>query len=239
MRVCGLAVDVDGTLTVSRRGFLLDLGLAGLLRRLEEAGVRVMLVSGNAAPVLAGLARYMGFSGPHVGENGCTLYSESEGVVPVCRSSCREAARLVEAEASSFLKPSWQNRYRDFDYAFRVVEGVDPSTAAARVRELLAERGLQCRVSFSGYAVHVRPLEASKGRGLLRALELAGLDPGCVVAVGDSAMDAEMAEAGVTLAAVGNADEELLRAASIRLRGHSSQGVRELVEAILEGRWPP
>ncbi len=237
MKVCGIAADIDGTLTLSREGFLLDLEVAAKLRSLELNGVRVMLVTGNAAPVVAGLARYMGFRGPHVAENGCMLYSEELGVEPVCRSSCIEAARLVERKLSHMLKPSWQNRYRSFDFAFRVRKGDSPKEAVNSVRRLLESAGIDCRVSFSGYAIHIRPPEASKGRGLREAIKAAGLEPGCIIAVGDSAMDVEMGEAGVILAAVGNADEELRRRAKIVLKGSSSQGVRELID-LLESSQP-
>jgi phosphoglycolate phosphatase (TIGR01487 family) len=229
--VRGIALDVDGTMTVSRSSYLIDLELARMLRGLEEAGVRVMLVTGNALPVVVGLARYMGFRGPHVAENGCLVFHEGR-VVEVCRVSCLEAARAVGEELAEMLEPSWQNRYRSFDYAFRVKEAYEPTEVANRVESLLRSRGHPCKVAYSGYAIHLRPPEASKGAGLARALELAGLKPSEVIAIGDSAIDVEMAEAGVELYAVGNAEEELKSVAKRVLPGSSAEAVKSLLREL-------
>ena len=230
--VCGVAMDIDGTLTEERRrgSFRISLEAIGAIRRLEDSGVRVMLVTGNSAYVVAGVARYLGASGPHVAENGCIVY-QSGVVKSVCRLSARPAARLVEDELSGLVTPSWQNPCRRHDYAFIAGdEGV-----AERIKALLESRGLGwVKVSHSGYAIHLRPSDASKGRGLLHALRLAGLDPGCVIAVGDSGMDSEMLDAGVVLAAVGNAEEELRRVAHLVLPGRSGESVKILVDALFE-----
>jgi len=191
-----------------------------------------MLVTGNSVFVVAGVARYLGASGPHVAENGCVVYSR--GVVDsVCRLSARAAARLVEEELGGLVYPSWQNPCRRHDYAFLARGG--GAGVFEVVERLLASRGLGwVKVSHSGYAIHLRPWDASKGRGLLHAIRLAGLSPGCVIAVGDSGMDAEMLEAGVVLAAVGNADEELKRRAHLVLPGASGESVELLVDALFE-----
>ena len=230
--VCGVALDIDGTLTEERRigSFRVSLSAIRAIRRLENSGVRVMLVTGNSAYVVAGFARYIGASGPHVAENGCIVY-QSGTIWSVCRLSARPAARLVEEELGGLVTPSWQNPCRRHDYAFISHEpGI-----VERINALLAERCLDwVKVSHSGYAIHLRPRDASKGRGLLHALRLAGLSPGCVVAVGDSGMDSEMLEAGVVLAAVGNAEEELRKKAHLVLPGRSGESVESLVDAVFE-----
>ena len=232
-QVCGLAVDIDGTITERRaRGdFRLSLEAVEALRLLEDSGVRVMLVTGNSVMVTAGVARYIGVSGPHVAENGCLVYRRG-AVTHACQSTARAAARALEEEMSGVLEPSWQNRCRLHDYAFIVRRG-SPEEALRAAEKVITERGLRAKLSYSGYALHVRPPEASKGLGLSIALRLAGLDPGCVIAVGDSAMDLEMRSAGVLLAAVGNADPRLLEGADITLPGTSGKSVATLARTIL------
>lgn len=234
-RVCGVAVDIDGTITERRaRGdFRLSLEAVEALRLLEDSGIRVILVTGNSVMVTAGVARYIGVSGPHVAENGCLVYRRGV-IMHACRGTARAAARALEEEMSGTLEPSWQNRCRLHDYAFIVRRG-GPEEAVREAERIIAARGLQAKLSHSGYALHVRPPEASKGLGLSIALRLAGLDPGCVVAVGDSAMDLEMRDAGVLLAAVGNADPRLLEKADIVLPGMSGKSVAVLAKAILKG----
>ncbi len=235
---CGLAVDIDGTLTLYRRrgSFRLDLEAVDLLYELDQRGIPVMLVTGNALPVAAGLGRYLGFSGPHVAENGCLLYYERhpEKVVHLCRRSTREAALLVEKELGEYLEPSWQNLFRIYDYAFTVRDGGKSlEEAVSMVKKVLAENGFGwVKVEHSGYAIHLRPPEASKGRAVVEASRLRGLDPGCVIGVGDSATDIDMAETIPTVA-VGNADPRLKEKAKIVLRNASGRGVLELALAIL------
>lgn len=219
-------------MTEERRvgSFRVSLGAISAIRRLEDSGIRVMLVTGNSAYVVAGFARYIGASGPHVAENGCVVYGG--GVIrSVCRLSARPAARIIEEELGGAVTPSWQNPCRRHDYAFISHEpGI-----VERVKSLLAMRGLGwVKVGHSGYAIHLRPSDASKGRGLLHAMRLASISPGCVIAVGDSGMDAEMLDAGVVLAAVGNAEEELRKRAHIVLPGKSGESVKALVEALFE-----
>ncbi len=237
---CGLAVDVDGTLTLRRRfgDFRLDLEAVDLLHEIDQRGVPVMLVTGNALPVAAGLGRYLGFSGPHVAENGCLLfYDRVPGrVVHLCEKSTREAAEIVAEELGDYLEPSWQNRFRIYDYAFPVKpgSGLGIEEAAEKVRALLESQGYGwVRVEHSGYAIHLRPPEASKGRAVVEAAKLRGLDPKCVLGVGDSVTDIDMADYVATVA-VGNADPRLKERARIVLRNDSGRGVLELALAILE-----
>ena len=236
---CGLAVDIDGTLTVERRrgDFRLDLEAVSLLRELDSRGIPVMLVTGNALPVAAGLGRYLGFRGPHVAENGCLLYYEEhpEKIIELCENSTREAAEIVEEELGDLLEPSWQNRFRLYDYAFTLRRGSreDLSVAVEKVKRLLGERGFGwIRVESSGYAVHLRPREASKGRAVVEAARLLGLSRECVLGVGDSATDVDMALEIPTIA-VGNADPRLKERAILVLRNASGRGVVELALAIL------
>ncbi|ALL01551.1 Phosphoglycolate phosphatase, archaeal type [Pyrodictium delaneyi] len=233
-RICGLAVDIDGTITERRqRGdFRLSLEAVEALRALEDAGIRVMLVTGNSVMVTAGVARYIGVKGPHVSENGCLVYRRGS-FTSACRGTARAAARVLEEEMSGIIEPSWQNRCRFHDYAFTVRRG-SVEEVIQEAEKLLRERGHQVKLSHSGYAIHVRPLEASKGLGLSLALRYAGLNPDCVIAIGDSVIDLEMREAGVLLAAVGNADPLLRKRADIVVPGESGKSVALLAKIIVE-----
>jgi len=235
---CGVAVDVDGTLTVERRrgSFRIDLGAVEALRGFVDSGGVAMLVTGNAATVAAGLGRYLGATGPHVAENGCVVY-HSGRLWSACRYTARAAAEAIEEELSWLLAPSWQNRCRLHDFAFVARDrSVDPGSLVEEARRVLEARGLRARLQSSGYALHVRPMDASKGRGIRLAAGLAGQEPGCIVAVGDSAIDVEMGEVAGLLAAVGNADPELKKAADIVLPGESGRAARLLLEAATLAR---
>ena len=235
---CGLAVDIDGTLTIHRMPghYQLDLEAVSLLHEIDSKGIPVMLVTGNALPVAAGLGRYLGFSGPHIAENGCLLYYEEhpDKIVHLCRNSARDAAEIVEREMKDILTPSWQNVFRVYDYAFTPRrKDLNLDRVAREVRKLLDREGYGwVKVEHSGYAIHLRPAEASKGRAVKEAAKMRGLSTDCLLGVGDSATDIDMAEEIPTVA-VGNADNKLKEKAVIVLRNASGRGVVELALAIL------
>ncbi len=235
MTVRAVATDIDGTLTRDRGSTVFPEETIRALRMLEENGVMVILVSSNALPIIVGLTKYLGLTGPAIGETGALIYYGGR-VVSTTRFSAREAAMLVEKELGDLVEPSWQNMFRLHDYAFRVRRGVDAGEAYGRVKSLVESRFGHVKVGFSGYAIHLTPRDTGKGKALLEAYRLAGLSPGEVVGVGDSAMDLEIFEAVGIRAAVSNADEELRRSADIVLSRPSGYGFAELAEMIISGR---
>ena len=68
-----VAVDVDGTITDSRRR--LCCSAMESLRSAEEKGIPVIIVTGNILPVTKTLSIFMGTSGGLVAENGGVIES--------------------------------------------------------------------------------------------------------------------------------------------------------------------
>ena len=109
-----VAVDIDGTLTDGNR--ILDGDALRALKRLEEAGIPVILATGNVRPVAYGLWRFSGLSGPMVCENGGVVWhpdwdapllmgdarraqAASIGSPPGSRDSIRrESPRMLEGD---------------------------------------------------------------------------------------------------------------------------------------------
>lgn len=235
-RVKLVAADIDGTLTISRDTYLLDLDAIKMIRVLEENDIRVSLVSGNSILIVAGLARYLGAKGPSIGENGCIVYYRG-GIHRLCSSETRQAAELVKEELG--LTPSWQNPYREYDLAFVKKDSSKEElrklvTQASQILERHGYRNL--KVVSSGYALHVMPREADKGQGLLYACKLLGISPSEVVAIGDSETDLELFEKAGISVAVSNADEKAKEKADIVLSKPSGKGFVELAELILSGK---
>ena len=224
------ATDVDGTLTESRGSFRLNLRAVEALRILEERGVVVSLITGNGYEIAAGLARYIGVSGPIVAENGCLLFEKGK-LESLC--SGRPPRALMEAVSSMGLKESWQNRCRLHDLAFVVEDISTLRRAAERVRGLMPELGWRGRVIVSGYALHLQPEGGGKGRALRSVAERLGVRIEDVIAVGDSEGDLELLEAAGIPAAVGDADPRLKMAARIVASSPAGDGLVEIVRALL------
>lgn len=219
-----LLADLDGTITLSRDSYKLGLKTVEVLRELEANGIKVGLVSGNSYPVLRGLATYLGLTGGVVAENGCVVYY-SGNLVPVCEKLDRSLA--VEFAAKFGLKESWQNDFRNYEFAF------SPPNVTKEMRRWAEEKGLY--IKSSGYAIHISKNREGKAVGVRKLIEMLGLNRNQVVGVGDSDTDVEfLKEVGIKVA-VANADESLKSVSDFITKRPSSEGVRELAELILRG----
>jgi phosphoglycolate phosphatase (TIGR01487 family) len=236
-----VAADLDGTLTSDRKSFEIPLDVIESVRKLRKDGVKVFIVSANAFPVLAGLSRYLGFDG-FVAENGCLISLNTGGSIEVIKKCSTSARGLVGEILSSLgdrLVSSWQNRYRDCDFALVTKGREKPSEelvgSVRRIVEKTEYKGL-VRVSSSGYAIHLTPVECSKLDGLKTLLNLVGLGLEDTVGIGDSVMDVEFVrECGVSVA-VSNADDELKDVADIITEKWSGYGFAELAKLIIDSR---
>lgn len=236
MRVRALFADIDGTITENRSTYRVSIDALIQLRRLADAGVVVAFVSSNALPVVIGLQRYLGLNGPSIGETGSLVYYDAFGLVPLASASARDAYLDVVSSLPEYVSDTWQNKFRLYDFALKVAKGRDGREAYERVKEYVERKYKHVRVGYSGYAIHLSPADASKGRAVKFVLERLGIDPSEAVAVGDSAMDADLLKSVGLGVAVGNADEELKRVAGLVLDGPSGLGVAELAKLILEGK---
>ena len=221
-----VASDVDGTLTERRGNLLLSLEAVRAVRLLEQAGIRVSLVSGNSLPITAGLARYMGATGPSVAENGCTIFYEGR-VIHVCQG--RPPEELVEALRRLGLRESWQNPYRHHDLAFYV----DPERLGEAVR-IVEEYGMAWY--YSGYALHVQPPGGGKARGVEVAASLLGISMEEVFAVGDGENDIPMLEKAGGSGCPADAAEEVKRIVYYVASQPGGRGFAEIARMILEER---
>ncbi len=219
-----ILTDLDGTLTEDRGVYRLDLGAIEAIRKAQDAGIKVALVSGNSYPVLRGLYNYLGFNGGIVAENGCVVFYGGMRL-EVCKRM--EKGILEEFRRKFSLRDSWQNEFRCCDFGFT------PANLNGEMLKWAEERGVY--VSSSGYAVHVAMKPAGKGVGVRKLVELHGLKPEEVAAIGDSLTDLEMfREVGLRVA-VGNADEKLKAEADIVLNLKSGDGVKEFISSLLDG----
>ena len=83
-----IAVDIDGTITDNNKK--IHLGAIESLRRLEDAGIPIILATGNVRAITYGLWRFIGASGPMVCENGGVVWHpEWDG--PVVRADGKRA----------------------------------------------------------------------------------------------------------------------------------------------------
>ena len=231
------AFDIDGTLTVSRNTVMLDLGALSSLRDLEKNGIHVVLVSSNMIPAVAALKKYIGLSGPAIGETGCIIYWGGDDFEVLTKYSAGKIYEKVLEKYSLYVYGSWQNRFRSYDYALKIKpEHRDKAEEIVEsIKDFVERHDPNIKVGFSGYAIHLTPRDAGKGKALLHVLEKMRIKPSEVIGVGDSIMDYDFIRYVGLKVAVGNADDELKKLVDIVTEKPSGQGVVELVNKILDG----
>jgi len=228
-----IVIDVDGTIT--SKDNTLDLNAIEMLRKLKrDIGLKVILASGNAYPVLMGLARYIGGIDYVIAENGGVMGLNGEIEVIGDKKIGEKAREIIKRELGDILIESWQCMYRLVDFSFKVKHGIEWEYAYKKTMEVLSRMIPEAKAVFSGVAIHVSDRRVNKGVALKRVMEKWNLKRENVMAIGDSDVDVEMLmEAGFSVA-VANASENAKRVAKIITRKPYGEGFIEISEKILE-----
>ncbi|RLG73579.1 MAG: phosphoglycolate phosphatase [Thermoprotei archaeon] len=234
-KIKAIIADVDGTLTINREDYRLEIEAIKAIRKAEEQGIPVILISGNALPIVVSISRYIGTTGPVIGENGCLIFYKGK-ILNVATFSAKDAVKAVLEKFGNYIEPSWQNVYRVFDFAFKVKKNFRNKVdfIVSGIQKFLEIKGFNnIFVTFSGYALHLTPTSGGKDKGLLKALKLIGLRKDEVICVGDGLNDIDLFRICPYSATVLNADEELKKLATYVASKPSGKGFAETVEHIL------
>lgn len=184
-----VVTDVDGTVTGTDRR--LDPRALGWVRRLERAGLPVVLATGNVLPVAVGFHRALGTSGPIVAENGGLWLDPTRPGRPRVErlADVRPALAAFRALRAAGLpvRRLFTDRWRECEV------GLEPNVPVARIRRAL--RGRPVVVESTGFAIHLMSTGAGKLPALERALAARGLAPSDCVVLGDGDNDVAMLRA--------------------------------------------
>lgn len=202
-RFRGLVTDIDGTITDFRRR--IHTGAIESIRTLVDAGIRVVLASGNTACFMDAISKMVGTGGVYIGENGGIIRTGwdsgisvlSDGTAPRLAlwdlvSACRE--RGIEIEHYSLP-------YRFVDVAIARTVPVE------LVREIVGEHPVE--VIDTGFAIHIHPPGVNKGTAFAKLAATMGMETTEFLAVGDGENDLEMLALAGKGVAVGNAHPRL------------------------------
>jgi phosphoglycolate phosphatase len=180
-----VVTDVDGTLTDKDRRLIPE--TMQVIQQMTQAGIPVVLATGNVLPLALALHRFLGLSSPIVAENGGVLYHQENGRDIVEHLADRRVAlaafrRLREAGLP--VRRLFTDRWRESEVALE--EGVPER----KIRTAL--RGLPVFIESTGYAMHIMQRGAGKLRAVRQALRPMGLSPGDCLVVGDGNNDVPM-----------------------------------------------
>ncbi len=224
-----VAVDIDGTLTDGNKQ--LDTGAIKALRRLEDAGIPVVLATGNVRAITYGLWRFLKLSGPICCENGGVLWHKAWGG-PIVRADGKEAkmaaewlSTQIEGLDSAGIET---NTWRESEWCLfpdEDLEAVQQCIAGSQWSHLSVVR--------TGFAIHLMEPHLSKGTGLEVMFEKMGWAAEDVLCVGDAPNDLPMFEFAHWSIAVGGAFEQVKEAADVVSPHPHGATFTPLVDAIL------
>lgn len=218
-----LALDIDGTLT--RRGGGIEPAVFDVL---ADWSAPIVLATGKAFPYPVALCHYATIPERCVAENGGVV-AVDDAVEVLADTAWIPDARTALARAGIDLgwgEGDLVNRWRETELA------VARDASRRAIESALAE--LPVEVIDSGYAYHVKSPAVSKGDGLRVAADRLGIDPGDLVAVGDSENDVPMFEAAGHAIALDNADDAARGAADEVVAGGFAAGTLQVL-----ARWRP
>ncbi len=181
--------DVDGTIIAD--GDCVSSIVIQDIRRLEQQGIMVGLVSGRALPKLESLAHDLDITGPIIAENGGIAKLKVNGKLVdlgYSRQPALEALKKLRALYPNAITEREDNKDRFVDVVLWS-HGIE----VAELRQHLGKTQLL----DSGYILHLMQEGISKGRTLMRLLrEIAdgSLSSANTMVFGDSATDMSLFE---------------------------------------------
>lgn len=224
-----VAVDIDGTLTDANKE--LNNGAITSLRRLEAAGIPVILATGNVRAITYGLWRFLGLSGPMVCENGGVIWHPDWGE-PMVRADGGRSRNAAEMLANNMpdldSKGITTNAWRESEWCLfpdEDLNAINDTIAQSEYSNITTVR--------TGFAIHLTEPHITKGQGLGIALEKMEIDPSDVLAVGDAPNDISMFNLVGHSVAVGGAFESLAAVAKVLSPYERGDTFEPLVDAIL------
>lgn len=243
-RASGLMMDLDGTLIDARERISPRVAEAV---RAAASVVPVAIVSGREPDDVVRFARLLGLDGPQVSDNGARIVDAATGrtlhqMLMDPADARRVIADLEERGLRFFAVDDGRMARRRSEIAtWRITIIAAHAITRKAADEIVAAYqgvpGVSAVPSLSADAamayVNFNPAGVNKGAGVLRYADMVGIDPRRIVAVGDSANDIDMFAAVGTAVAMGNARDEVKRAACRVVAGVSEDGLAEAIERFV------
>lgn len=229
VKVEAIAVDIDGTITDEKRR--LCHSSLDALRKAEDAGIPVIIVTGNISHFTYAVATMIGTSGGMVCENGGAIYKEGYN-----------DNRMVVLGDINKGRAAYDFLVQEFgdEIPLRITEDDDARLSEITVYKLFdadpikeSLKDMDVEVYDSGFAIHLTDPEVDKGSSLRKLCELSGFNIENVMGVGDGENDIDfLKEVGIKIA-VANAEDELKEFADYVCEKPYGDGVQEAVEKFV------
>ena len=224
-----IAIDIDGTITDESK--VLHTGAIESLRRIEAAGIPVILCTGNVRAIVYGLWRFINLSGVMVCENGGVIWHpNSEPLLRADGNEAKNAAKWLSTKIEGLNEQGiTTNAWRESEWCLKC----DEDLGAIR-DELSNSQWNHLSVVKTGFAIHLMEPWINKGEGLTVGLEMMNISPEDVLAIGDAPNDIPMFELVHHSIAVGGSFPSLQKVASVTSDLPHGATIKPVIDEIIE-----
>ena len=228
-KIKALALDIDGTITDSQR--LLSINAIKTIRKVENSGIPVILVTGNTAVYTYALTTSIGTTGGVVGENGGVMFKEgyknNETIVFSDKKYIDKAYNYLKEN----LTKEHQLKIVDDQYCRLSEIAFYRTMNADIIREILKDWNV--KVYDSGFALHITDQNINKGITLEKLAKILKINPDNIMGIGDSENDLDFLDHVGIKIAVANASSNLKEKADYVCKKPNGDGVMEAVEKFI------
>jgi len=216
-----IAVDIDGTLTDSKRVIC-----PASVEAIRELSVPVVLTTGNTHCFTRTMAVALGTPFIFISENGGVVSYSDDKMELLADIKVCEAAFEVLSKAFKLTKHD--SRYRFTDITLHRDFDIEAA------KKYVEDHGLPVELIDTVFAVHIKEKGVDKGTGLQHIAQFLGIGLDHFAAIGDSLSDIPMFKLAGFSASVGNADPQLKAISDYVARAAYGPGFAEVVRYMAE-----
>lgn len=220
-----IALDIDGTITDHTRKVCISAIEA--IRKAENAGIPVIIVTGNILCFTRAVSVFLGTSGGMVSENGGVILSQGQMKV---LGDIKKAEKAYE-----YLKthPRTRDKVERVQFSdMRVSEiALFRTISEDIIKNVLKDHDVE--IYDTKFALHLTDPLVNKGTSLELVSAEMGIKPRNIMAVGDSENDIEFLKVVGHKVAVANADPELKAVADYVTINRFGDGVSEAINRFV------
>lgn len=229
MNIKAIAVDIDGTITDSKRRICISAIEA--IRKAEEVNVPVMIVTGNVINYGYATSVLIGCSGGVVCENGGVVYNDDKIKILAKRNYVDEANRYLLNRLGEKLEKqaSIDNSYRESEIVY--YKDISKKLLLDNLKDFKDLDKIE--LYDSGFALHITDKRVNKGSSLKYLCKENNINIANVMAIGDSENDLDFLKVAGLKVAVANGDKELKEESDYICKNKYGDGVKEAIEKFV------
>jgi len=220
-----IALDIDGTITHADRR--LDLEAVRAIRKVEDNNIPVILATGNVLCYSKTTSTLVGTSGPIIAEDGGIVY-DKEGDEEYLLGGLDEVEKGITILEERFTNLKHSNTSKERKAGRVLQKTIDPEV----INQVFQKEGLDLIAVDSGFAIHIKTPNVSKGNALDKACEILDCSISEIIVMGDGKNDTEMLEKADHSYAPSNAHKDVKKSAGQVTEGSYGKGVKEMVEKV-------